>query len=338
MKPVRYWSGRRYYSLDCYLKEQFGEKLYKLSLNGGMTCPNRDGKLSYHGCIFCSEGGSGEFAAPFTDIDTQINYAKSLVKDKFHGDKYIAYFQAYTNTYADTEYLRKLFMPVIMRDDIAVLSIATRPDCLEDDKLQLISELAKIKPVWIELGLQTIHETTAGFINRGYSLECYDNAVARLKQIGVTVITHIILGLPNETRQDMLATVKYVGSSGIGGIKLQLLHVLKNTKLAELYENHFFDVFGENDYISLIAEIIGYLPPNIVIHRLTGDGDKKLLIAPKWSGDKRRILNLINHELKVKNIYQGCFMDSPLTSVNANANVNKHISTSIPDGIPGKIS
>ena len=305
---MKLWNGRRYYSLDCYLKETFGEKLYKLSLNGGMTCPNRDGKISMGGCIFCSEGGSGEFAAPCTDISQQIDYAKSLVQDKFNGDKYIAYFQAYTNTYAPVEYLRELFMPVIQRNDIAVLSIATRPDCLENDKIQLISELAKIKPVWIELGLQTMHQTTADFINRGYPLECYETAVKNLKQAGAEIITHIIVGLPYESREDMLQTAQYVGQF-TDGIKIQLLHVLKNTRLAELYENGLFETLSEYEYISLVADMISVLPENVVIHRLTGDGDKNLLISPKWSGDKRRILNLINHEMKVRNIYQGIFID-----------------------------
>ena len=305
---MKLWNGRRYYSLDCHLKETFGEKLYKLSLNGGMTCPNRDGKISTGGCIFCSEGGSGEFAAPCTDISQQIDYAKSLVQDKFNGDKYIAYFQAYTNTYAPVEYLRELFMPVIQRNDIAVLSVATRPDCLEDDKIQLISELAKIKPVWIELGLQTMHQTTADFINRGYPLECYETAVKNLKQAGAEIITHIIVGLPYESREDMLQTAQYVGKF-TDGIKIQLLHVLKNTRLAELYENGLFETLSEYEYISLVADMISVLPENVVIHRLTGDGDKNLLISPKWSGDKRRILNLINHEMKVRNIYQGIFID-----------------------------
>ena len=301
---MKYWNGRRYYSLDCYLKETFGQKLYKLSLSGGMTCPNRDGKLSTQGCIFCSEGGSGDFAAPCTDISIQIEYAKTLVKDKFQGDKYIAYFQSYTNTYADTAYLERLFMPVIRRDDIAVLSIATRPDCLEADKIRLISEMAKIKPVWIELGLQTVHEKTADLINRGYKLECYDSAVRRLKNIGVNVITHIILGLPDESREEMLETAEYVGRV-TDGIKIQLLHVLKNTKLAELYESGYFRTLEQDEYISLVGDVISILPENVVIHRLTGDGDKSILISPLWSCDKRRVLNLINHELKARNIFQG---------------------------------
>ena len=309
------WGGRRYFSLDYYLKETFGEKLYKLSLDGGMTCPNRDGKISNGGCIFCSEGGSGDFAAPCRmNIDEQIEYAKSLVSRKFDGGLYIAYFQSYTNTYAPVEYLRELFFPVIMREDIAVLSIATRPDCLGDDVLELISELVKIKPVWVELGLQTIHQKTADFINRGYDLECYDTAVKNLKKIGASVITHIIIGLPYETREQILQTAAYVGQSGSDGIKLQLLHILKNTRLAEIYNSGKFYTLDEDEYVSLVADIIGILPENIVIHRLTGDGDKKILISPLWSCNKRRVLNLINHKLKEKNIIQGCKCDEYIKS------------------------
>lgn len=300
------WGGRRYYSLDFYLKETFGEKLYKLSLDGGMSCPNRDGRISYGGCIFCSEGGSGDFAAPCEmNIDKQIEYAKSLVGKKFDGNRYIAYFQSYTNTYAPVEYLRKLFLPIIKREDIAVLSIATRPDCLGDDVIELIAELARIKPVWVELGLQTIHQKTADFINRGYNLECYDTAVRNLKKAGASVITHIIIGLPYETKEQIMQTAAYVGKSGADGIKLQLLHVLKNTKLEEIYNSGVFRTLSEEEYVSLVADIIGVLPENIVIHRLTGDGDKKILISPIWSCNKRRVLNLINHKLKEKNIVQG---------------------------------
>ena len=301
------WNGRRYYSLDSYLKYTFGEKLYKLSLSGGMSCPNRDGKISYGGCIFCSSGGSGDFAYDCSaDTDRQIEAAKRLVKNKFDGQRYIAYFQAYTNTYAPVTYLERLFRPVIMRDDIAVLSVATRPDCLEDDKVELLAELAKIKPVWAELGLQTIHSKTAKLINRGYDTECYDDAVKRLKTAGINVITHMIIGLPYENRKDMLETSEHIGNIGSDGIKLQLLHVLENTNLAEMYRKGDINVLSENEYISITADIISVLPENMVIHRLTGDGNKKELIAPLWSGDKRRVLNLINHELKVKNIVQGC--------------------------------
>lgn len=231
-----FWGGRRYCSLDYMLKERYGEKLYKLSLNGGMTCPNRDGKISEGGCIFCSAGGSGDFAANFNpDIAKQIEQAKTLVSKKYQGNRFIAYFQAYTNTYAPVEYLRKLFMDTIMRDDIAILSIATRPDCLGDDVIELLAELNRIKPVWVELGLQTINESTARLINRGYELSCYDEAVRRLRNIDVEIITHMIIGLPYETKEDILSTAEYIGKTA-NGIKLQLMHILKNTKLLEMYE------------------------------------------------------------------------------------------------------
>lgn len=307
MNEKRLWNGRRYYSLDAYFKQTFGEKLYKLSLDSGMGCPNRDGTISYGGCIFCSEGGSGDFAVPrMKRMDEQIEYAKTLVSRKYTGSRYIAYFQSYTNTYADVDELRKLFFPVIQREDIAGLSIATRPDCLQEDKMALIAELASVKPVWVELGLQTIHQKTAELINRGYQLDVYDNAVFRLKQAGADVITHMIVGLPGETKEEMLATTAYIGQSGSDGIKIQLLHVLKNTKLYEMYELGEFKTLEEDEYVSLVADIIAILPPHIVIHRLTGDGDKSILVSPKWSGDKRRVLNKINHELKCRQLYQGC--------------------------------
>lgn len=301
------WGGRRYKSLDFYLKEKFGEKLYKLALSGGMTCPNRDGRISYGGCIFCSGEGSGDFAAPFgLGMEKQIEYAKSLVGEKYKGSRYIAYFQSYTNTYADTGYLRELYMPVIMRDDIAVLDIATRPDCLEDDKIALIQELASIKPVWVELGLQTSNEKTAVLLNRGYRNEVYASAVQRLHKAGAEVITHIITGLPGESRRDMLGSAELAAECGTDGIKLQLLHILEGTRLAEMYRNGEFEALSEEEYIAVISDIISILPENIVLHRLTGDGDRQKLIAPRWSLDKRSVLNHINHELKVRNIIQGC--------------------------------
>ena len=301
------WSGKRYHSLDHYLKQTFGQKLYKLSLDGGMTCPNRDGKLSFGGCIFCSADGSGDFSVPVSaGTDEQINAAKQMVADKYSGNRYIAYFQAYTNTYAPVGRLRELFEPVIMREDIAVLDIATRPDCVEDEKIELIGELAKIKPVWIELGLQTSNDKTAGLINRCYPTEQYDKAVSRLHDAGAVVITHMIVGLPGEERDDMLDTAMHIARCGSDGIKLQLMHILKGTVLARMYEKGEFDVLSEDEYIGLICDIISVLPENMVIHRLTGDGDREKLIAPLWSCDKRRILNRISHELKLRRIIQGC--------------------------------
>lgn len=300
-----FWGGRRYCSLDYMLKERYSEKLYKLSLNGGMTCPNRDGKISEGGCIFCSAGGSGDFAANFNpDIAKQIEQAKTLVSKKYQGDRFIAYFQAYTNTYASVEYLRKLFMDTIMRDDIAILSIATRPDCLGDDVIKLLAALNRMKPVWVELGLQTINESTARLINRGYELSCYDEAVRKLKNIGVEIITHMIIGLPYETKEDILSTAEYIGKTA-NGIKLQLMHILKNTKLLEMYEKGEFKALTEEEYIEIVCEIISILPREMVIHRLTGDGNPDELIAPLWSLRKLQVLNGINHRLKELDIIQG---------------------------------
>lgn len=287
-----------------YCKKQFGEKLYKISLNGGMSCPNRDGKLGVRGCIFCSAGGSGDFAPDRSiPLDEQIEDAKRRVSSKYKGTHYIAYFQAYTNTYAPVEKLRALFMPVIKREDIAVLSIATRPDCLSDEVLDLLRELNDIKPVWVELGLQTIHEKTADYIRRGYSLPVYDKAVRDLEAIGIHTITHLILGLPGETKEDMLQSVRYVSDCGSQGIKLQLLHVLKGTDLASDYEKGLFRTLLFDEYIDLLADCVRLLPKDMIVHRLTGDGPKNLLIAPMWSADKKRVMNAIHQRLKKEGLY-----------------------------------
>lgn len=299
MRPV-------YYSLNEYLIETFGEKVYKLSLDAGMTCPNRDGKISTGGCIFCSAGGSGDFSEKrCNDIDIQIENAKKQVSKKFKGNKFIAYFQNYTNTYADIEYLRKLFFPAIQNESVVALSIGTRPDCLGDDVLLLLLELNRIKPVFIELGLQSIHEKTAKFINRGYSLDVYDKAVKDLKNININVVTHTILGLPFETREMMIQTIKYVCNSGIDGIKLQLLHVLRGTALEKIYLDGAFSVMSKEEYTDLLCELLEVIPKNIVIHRLTGDAPKKLLVAPSWSANKKDVLNYINREFKCRNVIQG---------------------------------
>lgn len=287
-----------------YCKKQFGEKLYKISLNGGMSCPNRDGKLDVRGCIFCSAGGSGDFAPDRSiPLDEQIEDAKRRVSSKYKGTHYIAYFQAYTNTYAPVEKLRALFMPVIKREDIAVLSIATRPDCLSDEVLDLLRELNDIKPVWVELGLQTIHEKTADYIRRGYSLPVYDKAIRDLEAIGIHTITHLILGLPGETKEDMLQSVRYVSDCGSQGIKLQLLHVLKGTDLASDYEKGLFRTLLFDEYIDLLTDCVRVLPKNMIVHRLTGDGPKNLLIAPMWSADKKRVMNAIHQRLKKEGLY-----------------------------------
>ena len=302
---MRTWNEKRYYSLDYYLKHKYGEKVYKVSLNGGMTCPNRDGKIATGGCIFCSAGGSGDFAAPIRkSVSDQIDEAiLELSQRKSVGSKFIAYFQAFTNTYAPVNYLRKLFTEAIMHPSIVGLSIATRPDCLDDHVLALLEELNKIKPVWIELGLQTIHEKTADFIRRGYPLEIFCDAVEKLSIRNIDCIVHIILGLPYETRENMLESVRFVSSLPIQGIKLQLLHVLKGTDLAA-YVNDFH-ILSMDEYVDLVITCLEILPPNIVVHRITGDGPKNLLIAPLWSQKKREVMNLINSELSRRSTWQG---------------------------------
>lgn len=287
----------KYTTLNSYLKEKFGCKVYKISLDCGFTCPNRDGTLGYGGCIFCSEGGSGDFAESRTlGVTEQIEAGKEKVKNKIKSGKYIAYFQAFTNTYADVNTLEKLYTKAINHPDIVALSVATRPDCLEQEKLELLGRLNKIKPIFVELGLQTVNEKTAKYIRRGYTLDVYDDAVERLHEQGINVVTHIIIGLPYETKEDMLSSVKYV-CKVTDGIKLQLLHILKGTDLAKDYCEHKFEVLTLEEYTDIIAECVKIIPENVVIHRLTGDGAKKDLIAPLWSADKKKVLNTINKRL-----------------------------------------
>ena len=294
-----------YYSLNEYLNKTFGEKVYKISLNGGMTCPNRDGTLSDKGCIFCSKGGSGEFSADkILPISKQIEQAKLRISAKTDCKKFIAYFQPFTNTYADIEYLKKIYYEAIVSEEVVALSIATRPDCLNNEVLKLLNEINRIKPVWVELGLQTIHKKTSDYIRRCYELEVYDKAVDDLKSIGVSIITHIILGLPNESKEMMLQSVKYAGERS-DGVKLQLLHVLKDTDLLIDFENKVFDTLSLEEYIDILCDCIEILPESVVIHRLTGDGDKKILISPMWSADKKRVLNTINRVFNERNIIQG---------------------------------
>lgn len=289
----------KFYSLNDYLHDTFGEKVYKIALDGGFTCPNRDGTLGTKGCIFCSGAGSGEFAGSRGDsVSIQIEKGKELLKDKAKSGKYIAYFQAFTNTYAPVERLRQLYEEAIECPDIAALSIATRPDCLPEDILLLLQEMNRIKPVWVELGLQTIHARTAAYIRRGYPLSVYDEAVKKLKEIGVQVIVHVILGLPGESEEEMKETVSYVGKSGADGIKLQLLHVLEGTDLEKEYREGRCRVMEMEEYVNLVADCIALLPERMVIHRMTGDGARKNLIAPKWSTDKKRVLNALHRAIK----------------------------------------
>ena len=288
--------------INDYLRRTFGCKVYKIALNGGFTCPNRDGSIGNEGCIFCSEGGSGEFAsAPSLSVTEQIEQGKKLVSDKEKDGKYIAYFQAYTGTYAPIDRLKSLYTEAINHPDIVALSIATRPDCLPEEVLHLMSELNHIKPVWAELGLQTIHERTASYIRRGYELDVYDNAVARLRENGIEVITHMIIGLPGESTEDMLDTVRYICASGAAGIKLQLLHILKGTDLEKEYNAGRVKVMSEDEYIYILKQCVKLIPENVVIHRLTGDGDKRILAAPLWSGNKKHVWNRIQNE-----VLKGC--------------------------------
>lgn len=296
------------YTLNKYYREIFGTKVYKLSLSGGMTCPNRDGTLDTRGCIFCSAGGSGDFAAsPFLSVSEQIEEAKKRVSKKINSGKYIAYFQSFTNTYASVEYLRKIFTEAIEQTDIVGLSIATRPDCLEDEIIALLSELNQIKPVFVELGLQTIHENTAAFIRRGYKLECFNTAVLRLAQVNINIVVHLILGLPTEGISDIISSIHHINNLPVSGVKLQLLHILKHTDLADFYadKSNHFEALTLEEYTIILAECIENLRPDIVIHRMTGDGRKSELIAPLWSADKKRVLNYINQYFEKHNIIQG---------------------------------
>ena len=300
------WDDKPYYSLNYYIKHTYGEKLYKISLNGGCTCPNRDGNLGKRGCIFCSAGGSGDFAAPpAMTISEQLTFGKELVGKKFQGHSYIAYFQAYTNTYAPVEKLRKIFTEAIMDPEVKVLSIATRPDCLGDDILELLDELNHIKPVWVELGLQTVHSSSAKWMRRGYELPVFEKAVRDLHRLGIEIITHVILYLPSETTDDMLQTIHYLNALPISGIKLQLLHILEHTDLATYYKEVGFHVPDMEEYFHLLGLCICDLRPDIVIHRLTGDGPKSELIAPLWTGNKRYVMNSLSKYFKEHQIWQG---------------------------------
>ena len=300
---------RRYYALDIFLQNTFGQKVYKLALNGGMSCPNRDGTLGSGGCIFCSAGGSGDFAASSRlSVTEQINAQIAAAKQKtiHSAASYIAYFQAYTNTYAPYRMLEQLFSEAIAHPLVCALSIATRPDCLPEETIALLSRLNRIKPVWIELGLQTMHEETARYIRRGYDLSCFTDAVLRLKSAGIShIIVHTILGLPGETDDMMLETIRFLNTQPIQGIKLQLLHVLRGTDLAAEYERGFFEVLSKEHYIDLVIRCLEQLSPETVIHRLTGDGPRDLLIAPQWSIHKRSVLNALRHELKSRDTWQG---------------------------------
>lgn len=302
----------RYNDLNGYLTETSGCKVYKLSLVGCTTCPNRNGVIGNRGCIFCSESGSGEFAeAAKESISEQIEAAKMRVAKKLKNAKnvkYIAYFQSYTNTYAPIEQLRKMFSEAISHPDIAVLSIATRPDCLPNEVIDLLCELNKIKPVWVELGLQTVHESSAQYIRRGYSLDVYNDAVKQLHRANVTVIAHMIIGLPNETDEMIYETAQHIGCTA-DGIKLHMLYVQDGTDLADEYRKGVFTLPEMDEYIRLLAGCIERLPCSTVIHRITGDGDKRTLIAPKWTANKRHVLNTIRSKFEKYDVRQGRLLE-----------------------------
>ena len=325
LQMPNHFSEKRYYSLNEYCQNTFGDKVYRLSLNGGMTCPNRDGSFGHGGCTFCSEGGSGDFATAYDiSIAAQITEAKTRIQQKTDCHKFIAYFQAYTNTYAPLSHLRRIYTEALQEPEIVALSIGTRCDCLDHDVLDLLEELANTefpyshtaedgtvltskrkKHVWVELGLQTIHNKTHAHLNTHTTVELFDQAVANLQARGIPVIAHVILGLPGETKEMMLETVSHVASLPVSGIKLQLLHILKGTQLACEYENAPFPLFELEEYCDFVIDCLELLPPKMVIHRLTGDGPRKLLSAPLWSTDKKRVLNTITKRFKDRNTWQG---------------------------------
>lgn len=295
----------RYNSLNNYLRNKFGKKVYKISIDGGFTCPNRDGKISTGGCIFCSAKGSGDFATSKSlSITQQIEQGKERVRSKTKDNSFIAYFQAFTNTYAPIDVLESKFTEAINHKDIVALSVATRPDCVDDNVLKLLEKMNKIKPVWVELGLQTIKESSVDYIRRGYENSVYVDTATKLKNSGIEVITHIILGLPNENKLDMLRSVDFACKYS-NGIKLQLLHILKGTDLLKDYEDSKFNALTMEQYIDILCDAVSIIPKNVIIHRLTGDGDKKILVAPLWSGNKKVVLNTINKTFEERNIIQG---------------------------------
>ncbi|MCI6033087.1 TIGR01212 family radical SAM protein [Fusobacterium varium] len=297
---------KRYNSLDNYFKNTFGEKIYKVSLDGGFTCPNRDGTLSTKGCIFCSESGSGDFAGSRRlSINEQIEEQLKLIENKFPSGKVIAYFQNFTNTYADVEYLRKIYYEALSHPRVIGLAIATRPDCLGENIIELLSEINNKYFLWVELGLQTINEEVAKIINRQYSLKTYEEAAEKLKSRNIKFVTHIIIGLPGEKENDFLDTALFSEKCGTWGIKIHLLHIIKNTKLETLYKKNELKIQKKDEYVKKVVKILQNISYNIVIHRLTGDGNRDTLIAPLWSLNKRDVLNSIEKEMKMENIYQG---------------------------------
>ncbi len=300
------WNGKRFHNLNYFLRNKFGEKVFKISLDGGFSCPNRDGTISKGGCLFCSERGSGDFAGDRDfSISRQFNDIKTMMSKKWKSGKYIAYFQAYTNTYAPIDVLKQRYEEALKQDGVVALAIATRPDCLGDEVLDLLEEINKKFYVWVELGLQTCNDETARKINRGYKLEVFEDAIKRLKERNIDFVVHSIFGLPGETKEDMLKTVEYIAHSGAQGVKFHLLHLMKGTPLVKLYERGELEFLEEEDYIDLLCKSVEMLPQEMVIHRLTGDAPRDLLIGPMWSLKKWEILNAIDRTMEENDVYQG---------------------------------
>lgn len=310
MEKQKKWGDKRYNSLNYFLREKFGEKVFKISLDGGFTCPNRDGKVSKGGCIFCSARGSGDYAGErLLSIGEQFDNVKLIMNKKWKGEKYIAYFQAYTNTYAPVKELREKYEEAINKEGVVALAIATRPDCLGDDVLDLLEEMNSKIYTWVDLGLQTIHPETAELINRGHDLKVFNEAMERLKSRGIDSVVHTIFGLPGETKEQMLDTVKHISKSGAKGIKIHLLHLMHNTALVELYEEGKLEFLSQQDYVDLVCKSICMLPQEMVIHRMTGDAPRATLIGPMWSLKKWEVLNDIDKTMEDNGYYQGLYYD-----------------------------
>jgi len=300
------WGNKRYYSLNYFLREKFGEKVFKISLDAGFSCPNRDGTISKGGCVFCSERGSGDFAGDRNfSISTQFKDIKEMMNKKWKEGKYIAYFQAYTNTYGEVEVLREKYEEALKEEGVVALAIATRPDCLSEEVLDLLEDMNKKVYTWVELGLQTVSDKTAKLINRGYTLETFEKALHNLRSRGIDVVVHTIFGLPGETKEDMLNTVKYISEKDIQGVKFHLLHLMKDTPLVKLYERGKLEFLQQDEYIDLISTAVTMLPQSMVVHRLTGDAPRALLIGPMWSLKKWEVLNAIDKKFEDNNLYQG---------------------------------
>lgn len=303
---IKNWEGKKYYTLNYFLRNKFGEKVFKISLDAGFSCPNRDGTISKGGCLYCSERGSGDFAGDRNfSISSQFEDIKAMMKNKWKSGKYIAYFQAYTNTYGEIQELRRKYEEAIKQEGVVALAIATRPDCLSQEVIELVSEYNSKLYTWIELGLQTSNEKTAKIINRGYTLDIFEDALGRLRRKNIDVVVHTIFGLPGESREDMLNTIKYLANKEIQGIKIHLLHLLKGTPLVKLYEQGKLRFLEKDEYIDLVCEAITLLPESIVIHRLTGDAPRNLIIGPMWSLKKWEVLNNIDKKLNDEELYQG---------------------------------